>query len=112
MSVVPAPTGGRVGIVLRAAAVTLAWLATVLVTAIMCRPWPGTELLPVIVAVAMAVVMLVGRPVGGALVLFTVTVLAQTLWGPAGGAVLVAATIAALALLPVHAVQPTPGRDQ
>jgi hypothetical protein len=44
----------------------LSWLAVVL--ALLCRPTPGTEVLaPVVVVVAVAVVILVGHPVGGTL---------------------------------------------
>jgi hypothetical protein len=92
---------------LRVTAVTLSWLTVVLATALLCRPTPGTEVLaPVVVAVTVAVVMLVGRPVGGALALFNMVVLAMTVWGEVGGAVLIVSTFAALVLLPVHAVHP------
>ncbi|GGO63285.1 hypothetical protein [Nonomuraea cavernae] len=113
MSVVPAPYAGWFDNGLRVTAVTLSWLAVVLATGLLCRPTPGTEVLvPMVVAVVVAVVMLVGRPVGGALLLFNTAVLAMTVWGQVGGAVLVVSTLAALVLLPVHAVQPGPGRGR
>ncbi|MGN9844858.1 hypothetical protein ACTMTI_42695 [Nonomuraea sp. H19] len=113
MSVVPAPPARWFDSALRVTAVTLSWLAVVLATALLCRPTPGTEVLvPVVVAVVVAVVMLVGRPVSGTLALFNTTVLAMTVWGEVGGAVLVVSTIAALVLLPVHPVHPGPGRGR
>ncbi|MEV0617529.1 hypothetical protein AB0I81_29705 [Nonomuraea sp. NPDC050404] len=113
MSVVPAPSAGRIDSVLRVAAVALAWLAVVLATAIVCRPLPGTELsAPAVVAVAALVVVAVGRPVGGTLALFNMTLLATTVWGEVGGAVLVVSTVVAVTLLPVHAVRPGPRRGR
>ncbi|MFI7705527.1 hypothetical protein [Nonomuraea sp. NPDC049480] len=113
MSVVPAPSAGWFDSALRATAVTLSWLAVVLATALRCQPTPGTGVLvPVVVVVAVAVVILVGRPVGGTLALFSTTLLAMTVWGEVGGAVLVVSTVAALVLLPVHAVLPGPERGR
>ncbi|MFG1709272.1 hypothetical protein ACFLIM_39380 [Nonomuraea sp. M3C6] len=113
MSVVPAPSTGWFDSALRVTAVTLSWLAVVLATALLCRPTPGTEVLvPVVVAVAVAVVILFGRPVGGSLALFSAAVLAVAVWGEVGGVALVVSTIAALVLLPVHAVQPGPRRGR
>lgn len=110
MSVVPvSPAAEWVVDVARVTAVTSSWLATVLATAIVCRPWPGTEMLvPVVVVAAVAVVMLFGGLVGATLTLTSATLLAMTLWGQTGGAVLVVATIAALHVLPVHAVHVGP----
>ncbi|MEV0151477.1 MULTISPECIES: hypothetical protein [unclassified Nonomuraea] len=110
MSAVPALPARWFDHALRVTAVTLWWLAAMLATALLCRPTPGTEVLvPVVVAVAVAVVMLVGRPVGGSLLLFNVAIFAMAVWGEVGGAVLVVSTIAALASLPVPALQPAPG---
>ncbi|QFY09669.1 hypothetical protein GBF35_26110 [Nonomuraea phyllanthi] len=112
MSAVPAPPAGWLDSALRVATVTLLWLAVVLATALMCQPAPGTEVLaPVVVAVVVAVVILFGRPVGSTLLLFATALLAMTVWGSVGGAVLVVATTAALVALPVHVVQPFARRD-
>ncbi|MFF0771015.1 hypothetical protein ACFYUK_19170 [Nonomuraea wenchangensis] len=106
MSVVPAPPNEQVNSIRRAAVVTLAWLAVVLATARLCRPWPGTEVLvPAVVAVAIPIVVLIGRPVGGVLVLFGTAVLAMTMWGAVGGGVLVVATVVAVVVLPIHSVR-------
>ncbi|MEQ4723735.1 hypothetical protein [Nonomuraea sp. B19D2] len=110
MSVVPAPSAGWSDSALRVTAVMLSWLAAVLATALLCQPTHGTKVLaPVVVAVTVAVVILFGRPVSGALALYSAMVFAMTVWGEVGGAVLVASTITALVLFPLHAVQPGPG---
>ncbi|WP_219470137.1 hypothetical protein [Nonomuraea rhizosphaerae] len=109
MSAVPAPHAGRTGSALRVAVVTVAWLAVVVAMELVCRPWPGTEVLvPVVVAVAVAAVAAVGRPVGGTLLLSSTAILAITVWGSVGGAVLIVSSVTAVVLLPVHAVHPRP----
>lgn len=98
----------------RWAVVPALWLATALVTAAACWPAPGTELVvPVVVVVASAVVMLIGRPVGAVLVLFHTELLAMVTWGEVGGLVLLASTLAALRvlLLPIVPTNPTLGED-
>ncbi|WP_433235636.1 hypothetical protein ACQPYK_25690 [Streptosporangium sp. CA-135522] len=98
----------------RWAVVPSLWLATVLVTAVVCRPAPGTELVvPVVVVVVSAVVMLIGRPVGAVLVLFHMGLLTLATWGEVAGLVLLASTLAALRLLPLPIVptNPTLGED-
>lgn len=106
MSVISTRPTEKLDRALRVAVVALSWLAVVLATSLLCRPWPGSEVMvPVVVAVAVAVVTLIGRPLSGALLLYCVTVLAMTLWGEVGGLLLVVSTVAALQLLPVRAVQ-------
>lgn len=99
---------------LRVTAVTAAWAVAVLVTAAMSRPAPGTELVvPVVVAVALAVVMLFGRVIGSALVVLHAGLLAMLTWGEVGGLVLLSSTFAALVLLPLPFIptNPTHGED-
>ncbi|PRX66070.1 hypothetical protein B0I32_106206 [Nonomuraea fuscirosea] len=103
MSVVSTPATGQIGAVARAVMAMAAWLATVLVTALVSWPWPGTEVLaPVVVLVTVLVVTVFGGATGGALALASVTILAMTVWGPMGGVVLVSATILAVTALPVR----------
>ncbi|MDP9843215.1 hypothetical protein [Streptosporangium lutulentum] len=99
---------------LRVAAVTAAWATVAGVTAAVCHPASGTELVvPVVVAVSSAVVMLVGRLVGTALVVLHVGLLAMFTWGEVGGLVLLSSTLAALAMLPLPIVSTgsTSGED-
>lgn len=109
MSAVPTPSGRATALAM-ATLVVLVWLAIVVATGVLCRPWPGTEVLvPVVVVVAIPVVAVIGEVVGTALTLASVAILAMTTWGQVGGLVLVVATVVAeVALL---GIKWGPGRD-